>query len=98
MSMPEILCLYLQLTKRIIKRFNIFNPNPRKGGGGVKSNPPSISFILNNFIYKNRIDLKILDFLSYTYTYHIQLKKIQNNYYSSVDNHPKFAEIIGKNG
>ena len=40
---------------------------------------------------KKRIDLKILDFLSYYYTTYT-IKR----FYSSVDNHPKLNEI-GKN-
>ena len=43
------------------------------------------------------INLKILDFLSYTYTDIVKLKNFKNFHYSSVDNHPKLTEI-GKNG
>ena len=64
--------------------------------GGEVSYPP-ISFCWITFFYKNRIDLKLLDFLSYTYTHPIHLKNLKNFYYSSVDNHPKLTEI-GKNG
>ena len=49
--------------------------------------------ILNNFFCKNMIDLKILDFLSYTYMHPIQLKEYNFFDYSSVDNHPKWPEI-----
>ena len=52
------------------------------------------SFFFNNFLFKNRCDLKILDLLSYTYLYgSIELKDFNMFDYSSVDNHPKFTEI-----
>ena len=73
----------------------MFNPIPRWGGGGRNFTPHQ--FILNNFFCKKRIDLKILDFLSYTYSHPIQLKKYKIFDYSSVDNHPKLTKI-GKNG
>ena len=46
------------------------NPIPHRGGpgGGVKV------FSEKLFFCKNRIDLKILDFLSNTYTHPVQLK------------------------
>ena len=49
------------------------------------------------FFCKNRIVLKILDFLSYIYTHHVQLKNFKIFHYSSLDNHSKLTEI-GKNG
>ena len=58
--------------------------------------PPIISFLIT-FFCKDRIDLKILDFFSYTYTHPIQLNKYKFFDYSSVDNHPKLTKI-GKNG
>ena len=61
----------------------VLNPIPRWGG--------------NNFFCKNRINLKLLDFLSYTYTHPIHLKNLKNFDYSSLDNHPKLTEI-GKKG
>ena len=64
-------------------------------GGGKKL--PSHHFFLNNIFCKNRIDLKILDFVSYTYMHPIELKKYKIFHYSSVDNLPKLTEI-GKNG
>ena len=39
--------------------------------GGVKVTPPN-QFFVNNFFCINRVDLKLLDFLSYTYTHPIQ--------------------------
>ena len=60
--------------------------------GGEVSSPPH-QFLLNNFFCKNRIDLKLLDFLSYTYTHPIHLKNLKKIYYSSVGNHPKLTEI-----
>ena len=67
--------------------------------GKGEETPPPHQFLLNNFICKNRIDLKLLDFLSYTYTitHPIHLKNLKIFDYSSVDNHPKLTEI-GKNG
>ena len=64
------------------------------GGWGLKS--PPHQFFLNNYFCKNRIDLKIRDFLSYTYTHPMQLENVKIFYYSSVDNHRKLTEI-GKN-
>jgi hypothetical protein len=61
-------------------------------GGGGRYLPPH-QFLLNNFFSKNRIDLKLLDFLSYTYTHPIHLKKFKKFDYSSVDNHLKLTEI-----
>ena len=51
----------------------------------------------NNFFCKNRTNLKILDFLSYTYMHPIQSNNFKIFNHSSVDNHPKLTEI-GKNG
>ena len=42
---------------------------------------------------KNRIDLKILDFLSYTYTHSILLQNFKDFDYSNVDNHPKLTKL-----
>ena len=50
-------------------------------------------FCLNNFFLKNMIDLKSLDFLSYTYTLPIQLENLNIFHYSSVDKNPKWTEI-----
>ena len=72
----------------------MINPIPR--WGGEETSPPH-QFFFNNFFCKNRIDLKILDFLSYTYKHPIQLKKYKIFDFSSVDNHPKLTEIC-KNG
>ena len=66
------------------------------GVGGIKEPPPP-SVFLNNYFCKNRIDLKILDFLSYTYTHPMQLKNVKNFDYSGVDNRPKLTKI-DKNG
>ena len=44
--------------------------------GGGETSPPQ-QFFLIPFFCKNRIDLKILDFLSYTYTHPIQLKNFK---------------------
>ena len=45
-------------------------------GGGGSFFPPH-QFLLNNFFCKNRIDLKLLDFLSYTYTHPKHLKNLK---------------------
>ena len=52
------------------------------GGGGGKSPVPN-SFV-NNFFCQKRMDLKILDFLSYTLTQPIQLNNSENFDYSIV--------------
>ena len=54
-------------------------------------------FFLITLFATNRIDLKILDFLSYTYTHPIQLQNFKNFNFSSVNNHPKLTKI-SKNG
>ena len=84
------------VTQKIAVKFFPFNPIPRWGMGGGKKLPPH-QFLLNIFFCKNRINLKILDLLSYTYMHPIQLKKYKIFDYSSVDNHPKLTKI-GKNG
>ena len=45
-------------------------------GGGEVSSPPH-PFLLNNFFCRNRINLKLLDFLSYTYTHPKHLKDLK---------------------
>ena len=66
-------------------------------GGGGEFLPPPHQFCWITFFCKNRIDLKLFDFLSYTYTHPIHLKNLKIFDYSCVDNHPKLTEI-GKNG
>ena len=51
------------------------NPIPRWGEGG--RNFPLHKFFLITYFRKNRIDLKILDFLSYTYMHPIQLQNFK---------------------
>ena len=72
----------------------MINPIPHWGGG---RNFPPHQFLLNNIFCKNKIDLKLRDFLSYTYTHPIHFQNLKFFDYSSVDNHPKLTEI-GKNG
>ena len=57
----------------------IINPISRWG----RSFFPLISFCWITFFCKNRINLKLLDFLSYTFTH---MKSFKFFYYSSVDN------------
>ena len=53
--------------KQTINKLTLFHV----GGGET---PPPHQFLLNDFLCKNRIDLKLLDILSYTYTHPIHLK------------------------
>ena len=75
----------------------IFNPIPR--WGEEVSSPPH-QFFLNNFFCKNRINLKLLDFLRYTYTHSIHFKNLKVFDYSSVDiqSWPKLAKMAKKRG
>ena len=82
------LCIYERDISALLTLFHV---------GGEETSPPPISFCWITFFCKNRIDLKLLDFLSFTYTHPIHLKNLKIVYYSSVDNHPKLTEI-GKNG
>jgi len=86
-KIKQILGFVFSQIKSILTLFHV--------GGGWK-NPPH-QFFFNYFFCNNRIDLKILDFLSYTYMHLMQMKISKNFNYSRLDNHPKLTEIC-KNG